>query len=528
MKLARYRAVTPGACHASLDRVLVVTPPCRQPLPGHEGTLRRPGQPGIPVLGRPWAPERRQLLGERERGRDRGLLGDELGQEVLLRWRARLRPSQHQPRRPVRGQGAVPGRCHHWQEVAASPLPGCPPVRVAQTLRLARHGGRAPRIARLLERSEAPHGIAATRVPAFEASGCGGREQTAAAGRAALACRPRGRAQVATHRLPATLQRLGHGPPGPPLMVEGPDLLRARQPPRLTWVCWRLGRARREGGWHGDGHRAVGLRHRHLAERLMDGGESLVRRVEHVGQGVRTMLPEGHAIGDLACGGSPWPGPVSIGSGPIPGDHTDAGRRRQPSGHGLGLTIRPEGERSTPLAIKQNGPRRLTVPNGPVVDTEPLGCRHVRDGPTTPQAPEGVATDGQPQGTAEACPGRPCQFQGAVHQPVHAPRWPPSPGGDQRGQARSAHAACAAAIGAAALPHLQVQHDAPWPPGEVRHGADLATMHTPRRKPADRTMHQGRCRGHLPRQLRRRVVHGPGVEVEEGGIGQQTRPKCHR
>jgi hypothetical protein len=299
MKLALYRAVTPGECHASFDRVIVVTQPCRKPLPGHEGTLRRPGQPGIQVLGRPWAPELRQLLGERERVSDRGILGDELGQEVLLLWRARLRPSQHQPRRPVRGQGAVPGLCHHWQEVAASPLPGCPPLRVAQTLRLARHGGRAPRIARLLERSEEPHGIAATRVPAFEEIGCGGREQTAAAVRAALAFRPRGRAQVAKHRMPANLQLLGNGPPGPPLMVEGPALLRARQPPRLTLVCWLLGRARREWGWHGDGHRAVGLRHRHLAEHLMDGFESLVRRVEHVGKGVRKILPEGNAIGDL-------------------------------------------------------------------------------------------------------------------------------------------------------------------------------------------------------------------------------------
>jgi hypothetical protein len=73
----------------------------------------------------------------------------------------------------VRGQGAVPGLRYHCQELAASPLPRCPPLRVAQTLRIARHGGIAPRIALLLELSEEPQGIAATRVPAFEEIGCG-------------------------------------------------------------------------------------------------------------------------------------------------------------------------------------------------------------------------------------------------------------------------------------------------------------------------------------------------------------------
>jgi hypothetical protein len=103
--------------------------------------------------------------------------------------------------------------------------------------------------------------------------GCVEREETAAAVRAALACRPRCRAQVAKHRILATLQLLGNGPPVPPLLVDGPDLLMERQPPRLPLVCELLGRARRGWGWHGDGHRAVGLRHRRLAKRLC--GDSL-------------------------------------------------------------------------------------------------------------------------------------------------------------------------------------------------------------------------------------------------------------
>jgi hypothetical protein len=295
--MALYRAVTPGECHASFDRVIVVVQPFRKPLQGHEGTLRRPGQPGIQALGLPLAHELCKILGECDSVSDLGILGYELCQEVLLLWRALLRPSQHQPRRPVRGQGAVPGLRHHWQGLAASPLPGRPPLRVAQTLRIARHGGIAPRIALLLELSEEPQGIAATRVPAFEEIGCVGREETAAAVRAALAFRQRCRAQVAKHRILANLQLLGNGPPGPPLMMEGPDLLMERQPPRLTLVCLLLGRARRGLGWHWDGRLAIGLRHRHLAERLIDGFESLVMCVEHLGKGFRKILQEVKAIG---------------------------------------------------------------------------------------------------------------------------------------------------------------------------------------------------------------------------------------
>ena len=63
---------------------------------------------------------------------------------------------------------------------------------------------------------------------------------------------------------------------------------------------------------------------------------------------------------------------------------------------------------------------------------------------------------------------------------------------------------------------LQVEHDAPWSPGEIRHRADITTMDTPRRKPADRTVDQGLRRRHLQRQLSGGVVHVPGIEVELG------------
>jgi hypothetical protein len=53
-------------------------------------------------------------------------------------------------------------------------------------------------------------------------------------------------------------------------------------------------------------------------------------------------------------------------------------------------------------------------------------------------------------------------------------------------------------------------------------------MDPSRRKPADRTMDQGLCRGHPQRELGGGVVHVPSIEVEEGGIGKQTRQKRPR
>jgi len=64
---------------------------------------------------------------------------------------------------------------------------------------------------------------------------------------------------------------MGNGPSWPPLLVEGPDLLMERQPPRLSLVGQLFGHPWWRWRWHWDGHRAVGPRHRDLAECLIDG-----------------------------------------------------------------------------------------------------------------------------------------------------------------------------------------------------------------------------------------------------------------
>jgi hypothetical protein len=153
--VALHRAVTPGECHASVDRVIIVAPPFRKPLQRYQGTFRRAGQPGVQLCWLPLAHQLRNILGERDGGGELGILGCELRQEVLLLGRALLRPSQDEPSGPARGQGAVRRRGHTRQGVAWSPLSRCLALRLAHALGVAGNGDITAGVTTLLERSEA-------------------------------------------------------------------------------------------------------------------------------------------------------------------------------------------------------------------------------------------------------------------------------------------------------------------------------------------------------------------------------------
>ena len=112
----------------------------------------------------------------------------------------------------------------------------------------------------------------------------------------------------------------------------------------------------------------------------MDGLKGVAMGVKSLVEGLHEVLHQVKAVRNLDRVGGALPASVRIGSGPIPGDHTDAGMGLSPQGHGFGLTIGPEGERSTPLEINQDGPIGPTFPNGPGVDTEHLRGGHVREG----------------------------------------------------------------------------------------------------------------------------------------------------
>src|SRR5262245_2264374 len=166
-----------------------------------------------------------------------------------------LWPPQHQPGRAT-GREVVGCRLrHHWPGLPPLPLLRCLALRLVQTLGIAGHGRVTPRIPTRLKLPEALQGITVTGMPAFSERRVRGGAETAAAISAALALRQRLRAEVTIDGVLAHPQLLGDGPPGPPLLVQAPELLVERQPRCLAWVGSCPGRARR--WWGGTGTATV-------------------------------------------------------------------------------------------------------------------------------------------------------------------------------------------------------------------------------------------------------------------------------
>ena len=78
--LALHRAVTPGPGDPGFNGLIVIADPLRQPLQGCEGTVRRPGQPGIQRLRRALAHELGKVLGSSDGGGHLRMLGLQLGE----------------------------------------------------------------------------------------------------------------------------------------------------------------------------------------------------------------------------------------------------------------------------------------------------------------------------------------------------------------------------------------------------------------------------------------------------------------
>ena len=248
------------------------------------------------------------------------------------------------------------------------------------------------------------HGITVTCIPACEEIRGIGREETAAVISTALARRPRLRAEVTIDGLLAHAQRLGDGPPGPPRLVHAPALCVEGQPLGLAVVGQCPGRARRRWGGHRHGHRAVGSRHRRPVKGRLDRLTGVAMSVQHLVEGCGEVWPPVKASGPRDRVGGALSGPIRLGSGPIPGDHTDAGMGLEPEGAGCALTSRPEGERPPPFAIAQHSPLRLALALRPIVDTEHVRRGNTWEGQTTPQVPERGAPAGPAQRPAQSYP----------------------------------------------------------------------------------------------------------------------------
>lgn len=196
---------------------------------------------------------------------------------------------------------------------------------MAQTRRIARHGGIALGISLRLELAEAPPGATAAGVATVEEISGVGREHIAAAVRPALAFEQGLRPKVAQYGMLAHPQRLGHGSSGLTLLGEGPALLMESQPPHLALVAQLLGHPWWRWRWHWDGHRAVGSRPRDLAECLIDGMPGVALRMNHLVEGFGEVLHQVNANRDLDRVGGALPSPIHVGSKPITGNHADAG-----------------------------------------------------------------------------------------------------------------------------------------------------------------------------------------------------------
>src|SRR5262249_667380 len=131
-------------------------------------------EPAIEALRLPGPHERRKVPGQRDRLRKLRLLCGQQGQVLFLVRRPGLRPPEHEPgSSPRRGgagvgfrDGRERGRC--WGGGWWGRWAGWQPLRLPQTLGIARHGGIAAPVALLLEETKHLPGVMIALVPVLE------------------------------------------------------------------------------------------------------------------------------------------------------------------------------------------------------------------------------------------------------------------------------------------------------------------------------------------------------------------------
>jgi hypothetical protein len=303
----------------------------------------------------------------------------------------------------------------------------------------------------------------------------------------------------AKHRAPPHTELMGNGLAGVALAPQGPDLLIARHPLGPAPGGFGLHHCGAGWRWNWCDNSPVVWGHRGIAHGLIDDLEGCATSTEHLLKDLREVLEQMKAIGDLSGCRCSLSDPTRIGFRPVAGDHLDPRMRPKPLGQGLRFTIRQQ--RDGPVALQVNHHRAvgLPFPSRKIVHTEDFRGRKKWERQPADRAQQGMATHGDAEPLAEPPTGRPAQSHADMSEPCGQALRPPCPGGHERCQPLGKDAACAAAIGAEELPHLQVEYDAPRSPGEIRQRADIATVDPPRRKPADGTVDQGLRRGHPQR-----------------------------
>jgi hypothetical protein len=254
-------------------------------------------------------------------------------------------------------------------------------------------------------------------VPPVQEIGFGGIEDTAPAVTASPALWHGGRTEVAKHRRLADAQLGGDGIARPALLGQGLHLLVALDPAGPPLSCLLLsGRGRR---WDRDGDGAVDQGDSLMTEGIVDGGACHPRRVEHLLAGLPQILEQVKSVGDRRGRGCPVARPISIGSGPIPGDDLHPRVGRQPLRQGLSLPVEPQGDRLPAFQIDQDGPTHLVCAQRAIVDAQDPWRAVAREWQAADQAAEALATARASQALTEAHADRPTQREPGGAQPGH-------------------------------------------------------------------------------------------------------------
>lgn len=389
---------------------------------------------------------------------------------------------------------------------------------LTQTAGIGGHEGIAAGIAAWFEIPKQLCGGAAACIPALEERGFVGIQQAAAAVTPPLAPHKGGGLEIPLHGARTDPHVLGNREHGPPLVVQGPDLLIHTLPARLALGGALLGRRGRVCRWHGHRDRPLGHRYRLLAPRGIDRVEHRAMGGEDLIQGFCQVLEEVKPVGDLDSRRCPLVSAIGVRLRPITGDDLHAGMLLEPVGQGLGGAIGEERHRPVALQINQDCAIGLAFPHGEIVDAEDRGTDEGRDWEPAEHAQEGATTDGHAQATAEPYARCPAQGDGDGGQPVEEALGPPSPGGCHTRQPLRKNAARTTAIGAEKLPDAQLQHDTVVSPREIGDGPPIAAMDMPRGKPAHRTVHPHLRGLYLECHLRGGSVHLPRLEMQSTSI----------
>jgi hypothetical protein len=140
------RAIAPRQPQAGVDGLIVREQPSSQALQGRDATGDGACQPRIETVGLTLAHTRTKVLCQPHGFGHVMMVALEVREELGVRRGAMLGPLQHQPGRSARGQWLVRRFGDTRERLAQAPRAWPYPLGWTETLRIARHGGGAPRV----------------------------------------------------------------------------------------------------------------------------------------------------------------------------------------------------------------------------------------------------------------------------------------------------------------------------------------------------------------------------------------------